>query len=92
MVRNPADVKYETVEAWARYAGTCRRLRWVHLAKETNHSLPKSRKQNTEIAVRKIINKRKINRILYLVLIVLLLVIPAQGSNLATETQNQHDS
>ena len=64
----------------------------MHLAKETNHSLPKSRKQNTEIAVRKIINKRKINRILYLVFIVLLLVIPAQGSNLATETQNQHDS
>ena len=65
----------------------------MHLAKETNHSLPKSRKQNTEIAVRKMINKRKINRILYLVFIVLLLlVIPAQGSNLATETQNQHDS
>ena len=65
----------------------------MHLAKETNHSLPKSRKQNTEIAVRKIINKRKINRTLYLVFIVLLLlVIPAQGSNLATETQNQHDS
>ena len=65
----------------------------MHLAKETNHSLPKSRKENTEIAVRKIINKRKINRILYLVIIVLfLLVIPAQGSNLATETQNQHDS
>ena len=65
----------------------------MHLAKETNHSLPKSRKQNTEIAVRKIINKRKLNRILYLVFIVLfLLVIPAQGSNLATETQNQHDS
>jgi len=70
------------------YAGTCRRLRWVHLAKETNHSLPRSRKQNTEIAVGKIINKRKINRILYLVFIVLLvLVIPAQGSNLATENQ-----
>ena len=65
----------------------------MHLAKETNHSLPKSRKQNTEIAVRKIINKRKINRILYLVFIVLLLlVIPAQGSNLATETRNQHNS
>ena len=58
----------------------------MHLAKETNHSLPRSRKQNTEIAVGKIINKRKINRILYLVFIVLLvLVIPAQGSNLATE-------
>ena len=65
----------------------------MHLAKETNHSLPKSRKQNTEIAVRKIINKRKINRILHLVFIVLLvLVIPAQCSNLATETQNQYDS
>ena len=65
----------------------------MHLAKETNHSLPKSRKQNTENAVRKIINKRKINRILYLVFIVLLLlVIPAQGFNLASETQNQSDS
>ena len=65
----------------------------MHLAKETNHSLPRSRNKDTEIAVRKIINKRKINRILYLVFIVLLLlVIPAQGSNLATETQNQHDS
>ena len=60
----------------------------MHLAKETNHSLPRSRKQNTEIAVGKIINKRTINRILYLVFIVLLvLVIPAQGSNLATENQ-----
>jgi len=60
----------------------------VHLAKETNHSLPRFRKQNTEIAVGKIINKRKINRILNLVFIVLLvLVIPAQGSNLATENQ-----
>ena len=60
----------------------------MHLAMETNHSLPRSRKQNTEIAVGKIINKRKINRILYLVFIVLLvLVIPAQGSNLATENQ-----
>ena len=60
----------------------------MHLAKETNHSLPRSRKQNTEISVGKIINKRKINRILYLVFIVLLvLVIPAQGSNLATENQ-----
>ena len=58
----------------------------MHLAKETNHSLPRSRKQNTEIAVRKIINKRKINRILYLGFIVLLvLVITAQVSNLATE-------
>ena len=65
----------------------------MHLAKETTHSLPRSRNKDTEIAVRKIINKRKINRILYLVFIVLLLlVIPAQGSNLATETQNQHDS
>ena len=60
----------------------------MHLAKETNHSLPRSRKQNTEIAVGQMINKRKINRILYLVFIVLLvLVIPAQGSNLATENQ-----
>ena len=60
----------------------------MHLAKETTHSLPRSRKQNTGIAVRKIINKRKINIILYLVFIVLLvLVIPAQGSNLATENQ-----
>ena len=60
----------------------------MHLAKETNHFLPRSRKQNAEIAVGKIINKRKINRILYLVFIVLLvLVIPAQGSNLATENQ-----
>ena len=60
----------------------------MHLAKETNHSLPRSRKQNTEIAVGKIIKTRKINRILYLVSIVLLvLVIPAQGSNLATENQ-----
>ena len=65
----------------------------MHLAKETTHSLPRSRNKDTEIAVRKIINKRKINRILHLVFIVrLVLVIPAQCSNLATETQNQYDS
>jgi len=49
---------------------------------------PKTQKNDNDNAIRKIINKRKINRILYLVFIVLLLlVIPAQGSNLATENQ-----
>ena len=44
----------------------------MHLAKETNHSLARSGKQKNEIAVRKIINERKINIILYLVFIVFL--------------------
>ena len=58
----------------------------MHLAKETTHYVPRSRKQNTEIAVRKTINRRKINRIPYLVSnVLLILVIPAQVSNLGTE-------
>ena len=62
----------------------------MHLAKKINHSLPRPRKQNIEIAIRKIIFKRKIHGILYLVFIVLVLVVPAQVSNLATK--NQYDS
>ena len=38
----------------------------MHLAEETNRSLPRSRKQNTEIAIRNIFNKRKINRFRHL--------------------------
>ena len=65
----------------------------MHLAKETNHSLPKSRKQNTEIAVRKIINERKINRILHLVFIVFLIAsFQLKVLTLQPKTQNQYDS
>ena len=34
----------ETVEVWARFAGACRRLRWVFMAKGGNPSLPRPRK------------------------------------------------
>ena len=65
----------------------------MHLAKETNHSLARSGKQNNEIAVRKIINERKINRILYLVLIVFLVSsFQLKVLTLQPKTQNQYDS
>ena len=60
----------------------------MHLAKETNRALLRLRKQTTEIAIPKIIDKRTINGIRYLVLIVLLvLAIHAQVLNVATENQ-----
>ena len=60
----------------------------MHLAKETNRALRRLRKQTTEIAIPKIIDKRTINGIRYLVLIVLLvLAIHAQVLNVATENQ-----
>ena len=59
----------------------------MHLAKETNRALLRLRKQTTEIAIPKIIDKRTINGIRYLVLIVLVLAIHAQVLNVATENQ-----
>ena len=57
MVRNPAGITVgrETVEVWARYAGDCRRLRCVNLAKVRNVS-PKTQKNDNDNAIRKIIN------------------------------------
>ena len=58
----------------------------MHLVKETSRSLPRVTEQKTEIAIPNIINKRTINGIQYLVLIVLLvLVIDGQVLNAATE-------
>ena len=57
MARNPAGIKQgETVDVWARYAGDCKRLRWVYLAKGSNLS-PKTQKNDNDNAIRKIINK-----------------------------------
>ena len=49
MVRNPAGiiVERESAEVWARYAGDCKRLRWVYLAKGSNLTFPMPRKTTT---------------------------------------------
>ena len=51
----------EAVEVWARYAGNCRRLRRVYLAKGRNTS-PKTQKNDNDNAIRKIINKNCVYR------------------------------
>ena len=64
----------------------------MHLAKETNRSLLRLRKRNIEIAIPKVIDKRTINDVRYLVLIVLFSSSMLKFQILQPKKQNQYNT